>query len=381
MIYLDYNATTPVEPAVADLVLQLLRDDFGNAGSRTHEFGLRANRAVQLAREQIAYVVNASPEEIVFTSGATESDNLALLGLEHHATATNRRHVVSTTIEHKAVLEPLAELSRRGFDVTLVGVDETGRVDAKAVLDALRPETILVSVMHANNETGTLQPIHDIATGLRRHDAYFHVDASQTFGKASAELQDRRIDFISISGHKVFAPKGVGALVTRRRGFKRPPLRPLLFGGGQEAGLRPGTLAVPLIAGFGLAATLADQHAATRAAACATIRQSILAAIQPLAPAFNGDQTNVLPHVLNVSIPGIDSEAAMVVLKDILAISNGSACTSHSYAPSHVLAAMGLPQSRIASALRFSWAHNTPTVDWDTVVARLAGVQVAPAHS
>lgn len=217
-VYLDCNATTPVDPEVEREFLIYVRDEFGNAGSRTHEFGARAKQAVQKARDQVATVVKCQREEVIFTSGATESNNLAILGLREHGEKTGRRHIVSTAIEHKAVLEPLEHLARHGFEVTLVRPEATGAVLGSKVAAAVRPDTLLVSVMHVNNETGVIQPLAEIASGLEGHDAFLHVDAAQGFGKRIPDLQNPRIDLISLSGHKIYAPKGIGALVTRRRG-------------------------------------------------------------------------------------------------------------------------------------------------------------------
>ena len=311
------------------------------------------------------------PEEVVFTSGATESNNLAILGLADHGTHAGRRHIISTQIEHKAVLEPLEEMARRGFEVTLLPPTAGGWIDPDAIRQALRPDTLLVSVMAANNETGVIQPIPEIADALAGSEAYFHVDAAQAFGKQIEPLRHRRIDLMSISGHKIYAPKGIGALVARRRGYQRPPLRPLLFGGGQERGLRPGTLPVALIAGLGTAAELALREHAERARSCAAIQTAALAALRPLGIIINGDPDRLAPHTLNFSVPGVDSEAAIVALKDIAAISNGSACTSQTYEPSHVLTAAGLPSEQVAGALRLSWSYLTPPVDWRQIADRL----------
>ena len=244
-VYLDCNATAPMEPAARDTVVQWLTDQIGNAGSRTHEFGLRAKKAVQSARAHVAAVVGAHPDEVLFTSGATESNNLAILGLARHAQATGRRHIVSTAIEHKAVLEPLEVLEQRGFEVTLITPAPNGAVTAEAIRNALRPDTLLVSVMHVNNETGVLQPIAEIGELMEHHDAYLHTDAAQGFGKELEGLRSRRIDLISVSAHKVYGPLGIGALIARRRGFSRPPLSPLAHGGGQERGPAPGHPARP----------------------------------------------------------------------------------------------------------------------------------------
>jgi cysteine desulfurase len=345
--------------------------EFGNAGSRTHGYGQVAKERVKQAREEVAAVVAAKPEEVIFTSGATESDNLAILGLAQHGENVGKRHIVSTAIEHKAVLEPLEVLAKRGFDVTLLSPERGGWVSAEAVQGALRADTLLVSVMAVNNETGVIQPIEEIADGLGGHDAYFHVDAAQAFGKLIEPLRHPRIDLMSVSGHKIFAPKGIGALIVRRRGYKRVPLEPIMHGGGQERGLRPGTLPVALIAGLGLASSLALAEHDARQQRAAEVKAAALAALEPLGIVQNGDSERAVPSTLNFAVPGIDSEAAIVALKDVVAVSNGSACTSQSYEPSHVLVAAGLSDEQIAGALRFSWSHLTAPVQWDVVADRL----------
>lgn len=265
----------------------------------------------------------------------------------------------------------LKQLERAGFEVTRLPVGSSGAVDPDDVRQALRPNTWLVSIMQANNETGIRQPLEGIADVLAEHDAYFHTDAAQGFGKDLAPLKHPRIDLISISGHKLFAPKGVGALVARRREYARPPLQPLMFGGGQERGLRPGTLPVALIAALGAASELALRDHGKRLAACRTIRDAALTALRPLEPQLSGDQDRVMDHVLNLAFPGLDSEALMVALKDLVAISNGSACTSSSYEPSHVLQAMGMDDAEAQGCVRISWCHLTPPVDWAAVAERI----------
>lgn len=357
-----------MEPAVRDVLVRWLTDEVGNAGSRTHEYGLRAKRAVERAREQVAAVVDAKADEILFTSGATESNNIAILGLARYGERVGSRHIVSTAIEHKAVLEPLEELERSGFDITLIPPDPTGAISAAAVRDALRPDTLLVSVMHANNETGVLQPVSEIGDLLLDRQAYFHVDAAQGYGKDIASLRHNRIDLISVSSHKIYGPTGVGALVARRRGFKRPPLSPLAHGGGQERGLRPGTLPVALIVAFGEAAEHALAHTRERDSTCRAIRKAALAELHTLPIRYHGNLQQALPHVLNFSVDEIDSEAIIIVLKQAAAISNGAACTSERYETSHVLEAMNLPKAAIAGAVRISWCHMTPSVPWRKIV-------------
>ena len=367
-LYLDCNATTPVDPRVADLMVHILREEVGNAGSTTHEYGRQAKRRVERARQQVAQVVNARRHEVIFTSGATEANNLALLGLAAYGEQTGRRHIVSTQIEHKAVLEPLAELARHGFEVTLVPPNRGGWVEASSVVEAMRDDTLLVSIMHANNETGILQPIQEVAELLHDHDAYFHVDAAQGFGKELTTLRHPRIDMISISGHKAFGPQGVGALVARRRDRQLPPLTPLCFGGGQEFGLRPGTLPVALIAGFGLAAELAASEADDRNRRCVELRRDLLEALRPMRPIIHGDQNRSLPHVVNVSFSGVDAEEVIESFSPVLAVSDGAACTSICSSASHVLTAMGLPDESVRGGIRLSWSHTTNRLDWKTLL-------------
>lgn len=370
-VYLDCNATAPLEPAVHEAMLHWFGEEVGNAGSRTHENGLRAKKAVQQARGQLAAVIDSTPDEVLFTSGATESNNLAILGLAAFGERSGRRHIISTAIEHKAVLEPLEALQARGFTVTLLKPDQSGAVSAAAVSEALRRDTLLVSVMQANNETGIRQPISEIAASLDGHEAFFHVDAAQGFGKELEALRSKRIDLISVSSHKVYGPVGVGALIARRRGFNKVPLEPLLYGGGQERGLRPGTLPVPLIVGLGLAAELALKHHAKRRARCLEIREQALSALETLSIHIHGDPSKAMAHVINFSVGGIDSEALIVAIKDLAAVSNGSACTSQSYEPSHVLKAMALPDDTTGGAIRLSWSHMTPEVNWVEIADRI----------
>lgn len=353
--YLDFAATTPVDPRVAELVLHLMVDEFGNAGSRTHAFGSRAAKVVEIAREHVARVVDVEPAGVIFTSGATEANNLAILGLVDEGLASGRTHIVSTAIEHKAVLEPLEVLAKRGFEIDLVKPGLSGAVAAEDVAAVVRDDTLLVSVMQVNNETGIRQPIETIAEFVGEREALLHVDAAQGFGKELAPLRHPRVDMVSVSAHKLYGPKGVGALILRRRRRRRPPLTPLQFGGGQERGLRPGTQPVPLIAGFGLASELTVAEHAARTRQMLVTRDAFIDAFEAIGAHFNGDLSLSAPHILNVSVPGVDSEAAMLALRDYAAISNGSACTSSTYEPSHVLRAMGVEPELARCALRLSW--------------------------
>jgi cysteine desulfurase len=379
-VYLDCAATTPLDPLVREEVLRYLDEDFGNAGSRSHAYGQRARRAVEWARDRVAAVVNAQRGDVVFTSGATESNNLAILGLASRGLATGRKHIVTTAIEHHAVLEPIVELERRGFQIDRVEPDAGGAVDSAAVLRLVRADTLMVSVMHVNNETGVVQPIEEIATGLDGGDVTFHVDAAQGFGKDIAALRHCRIDLISVSGHKIHAPKGVGALIVRKRDGARPQLTPLMHGGGQERGWRPGTLPVPLIAGLGKAAELALQDHQLRARRCAELRAIILEGLAPLGPVVNADSARTVSNIINIAIPGVDAETAIDAWEDLVAISHGAACTSQSYTCSHVLSAMKLPPWRQDGALRLSWCHFTDVPDLPGMVGAIERARTAADH-
>lgn len=367
-VYLDCAATTPIDPRVGAEVMHYLTDEFGNAGSRTHDYGRRARNAVESARDQIAKVIGASRGDVFFTSGATESNNLAILGF---AGQFPHRHIITSSIEHPSVLGPFSELARRGIDVTWIEQFHDGSVDPEAVRDALRPETILVSVMHANNETGVIQPVGAIANLLGDHPAYFHVDAAQSFGKDVPALQHPRIDMISISGHKIYAPKGIGALILRKRASGRPPVKALLFGGGQERGLRPGTLPVHLIAGLGKAAELALAEWQPRRDRCLHFRTQLLNGLVPLKPQIHGDPDRCLPNILNLSIPGVDAETLIETWAPYAAISDGAACSSATHTCSHVLSAMGLPDHQIQGAVRLSWYHDSQLPDLHRMVEAL----------
>lgn len=359
---------------MADLVYNLMVEEFGNAGSRTHEYGVRAKKAVSLAREQVASIVDAEPNDVIFTSGATESNNIALLGLKAHGELEHKKHIITTKIEHKAVLEPVEHLKKQGFDITYLDVNESGVVDPEDLASALQDNTLFVSIMHVNNETGSVQPINQICSVLQHSEAYLHVDAAQSFGKLSDDLKNERIDLISASGHKMYAPKGIGALIMRKRGFIRPPLQPIIFGGGQEKGLRPGTLAVPLIAGFGLACEIAKNSAPKWQAHAQELKSSLVAELDKIGAQYNGENSS--PFVLNFSVPGVNSESLMVALKGIAALSNGSACTSSRYTPSHVLTAMGLSEDRINGAVRISWSGMQEKLPVMEIVAKIEQVRM-----
>lgn len=358
-IYLDFASTTPVAPEVAAVVQFYMTEEYGNAGSRTHLFGTRAKRATECARRQVATCLDADSSEVVFTSGATESNNLAILGLSEFAEAVNRKHIITTAIEHKSVLEPVDHLESCGFEVTRVFPGKSGCVSAQDVLGAVRDDTLLVSVMHANNETGILQPVAEICKELVNRDTVLHVDASQTFGKYNDVLSNERIDLISISGHKLYAPKGIGALIARKARRVVSKLKPLMFGGGQEYGLRPGTIPVPLAAGLGAASESAAASSALWIKRWAEIEDSLQTGLDDCSCDIVGDRNIAIKNIICLSFPGVDAEALFVSLKDSVAISNGSACTSRLRSPSHVLKAMQLDNDMIAGTVRLSLGPNS----------------------
>ncbi len=361
-VYLDCNATTPCEKQVLDVMNHYLVEDFGNEGSRTHQHGTKAKAAVNLARDQIANVLNCSRNEITFTSGATESNNISILGLEEFGHKNNKKHIITSAIEHKAVLEPIEILKSKGFKIDVISPDQNGRIRAIDIQSKLREDTLLVSIMSANNETGVIQPIEEIVKILNPN-VYFHVDAAQSFGKIIEPLKDKRIDLISFSGHKIYASKGIGGLMTRLRDFEKPPLHPIVFGGGQEKGLRPGTLPVFLIAGLGKAAELALKNHKKRNEKNISLQKQFINFLKEYKVHFNGDINHLLPNTINFSIPGVDSEAFMLLSKDIMSVSNGSACTTSSYQPSHVISAMSNNKDVIKGAIRISWFHETKLHD------------------
>jgi cysteine desulfurase len=348
-------------------MLPYLQDDFGNAASKSHVFGWRAEEAVEGARAEVARLIGASEKEIVFTSGATESDNLAIKGTAH-VQQERGRHLVTCRTEHKAVLDPMKRLEREGFNVTYLPVGTDGRVDPEAVRAAIRPETVLVSLMHANNETGVLHPIEEIGRITREKGVIFHCDAVQSVGKIPFDVERFNVDLASISAHKLYGPKGVGALYVRRK--PRVRLVAEMDGGGHERGHRSGTLNVPGIVGLGKACALAaaemDAEATRVLALRERLREGLLAAIERVT--VNGSLAHRLPGNLNVSFAYVEGEALMMAVKDV-AVSSGSACTSASLEPSYVLRAMGVPDDLAHSSIRFGLGRFTTEEEVDHVVA------------
>ncbi|MGB8933288.1 MAG: IscS subfamily cysteine desulfurase [Anaeromyxobacteraceae bacterium] len=365
-IYMDYHATTPVDPRALEAMLPYFSENFGNAASKSHSFGWHAEEAVEAAREQVGRLIGASAREIVWTSGATESDNLAIKGAAQFHRAKGK-HLVTCATEHKAVLDSMHALEREGFEVTVLPVEPDGRLDPARLQAALRPDTILVSIMHANNESGVLHPIEEIGRITRAAGVLFHCDAVQSIGKVPFDVEAANADLVSLSAHKMYGPKGVGALYVRRR--PRARLLAQMDGGGHERGHRSGTLNVPGIVGFGKAAELSlaerDVEGARVLALRERLREGIEAGLDRVQ--VNGSLEHRLPGNLNVSFAFVEGEALMMAIKDV-AVSSGSACTSSSLEPSYVLRAMGVPDDMAHSSLRFGLGRFTTAEEVDHVV-------------
>jgi cysteine desulfurase len=368
-IYMDHHATTPVHPEVLEAMLPYLRGEFGNAASRSHAFGWTAEAAVERARESVAALIGADPREILFTSGATESDNLAIKGVARYQREKGN-HIVVSAVEHKAVLDSAHALEAEGFEVTYLPVTGEGLVDVSAVEAALGPTTTLVSVMLANNEVGTVQPVAEIGALCRDRGVLFHTDAVQGLGRVPFDVASTHADLVSLSAHKMYGPKGIGALYVRR-GRPRVRLEPLIHGGGHERGMRSGTLPVHQIAGFGAAAAIARQDLVDglEIARVRALRDRLWQGLSSRLTdvRLNGSWEHRLPHNLNVSFAFVEGEALMMAARDV-AVSSGSACTSASLEPSYVLRAMGVPAEVAHSSIRFGLGRSNTEEEVDYVV-------------
>ena len=368
-VYLDHHATTPVDPAVLEAMVPFFTEKFGNPSGRQHVYGQEAHAAVEQARAELAALVGAFPEDIVFTSGATESDNLAVRGAR--ALLARGKHVVTSTLEHAAVLEPCRTLEREGFEVTRIEVGPEGLLDAQRLVAALRPDTVLVSVMAANNEVGTIQPLAQIGAACRERGIVFHSDAVQALGRIPVDVEAWSVDLMSISAHKMYGPKGVGALYVRRGRRPRLRLEPQAEGGGQEKGLRAGTLNVPGIVGLGAAARLAAQAlAAGEPARLSALRERLLSGLRRRIDGVevNGALELRLPGNLHVSIARAEAETLIMSMGGQVALSSGAACAEGGGKGSHVLRAMGLPDERVYTALRFGIGRYNTETEIDSVL-------------
>ncbi|MEX3955372.1 IscS subfamily cysteine desulfurase [Trinickia sp. EG282A] len=364
-IYMDYSATTPVDPRVVDKMIPFLREQFGNPASRSHSYGWEAERAVEEAREHVAALVNADPREIIWTSGATESDNLAIKGAAHFYKSRGK-HVVTVKTEHKAVLDTARELEREGFEVTYLDVQENGLIDIEAFKAALRPDTILVSVMFVNNEIGVIQDIEAIGEICRSKNIIFHVDAAQATGKVEIDLNRLKVDLMSFSAHKTYGPKGIGALYVRRK--PRVRIEAQMHGGGHERGMRSGTLPTHQIVGMGEAFRIAREEMATENERVRMLRDRLLAGLTEIEEVYvNGDMERRIPHNLNLSFNFVEGESLIMAIKEV-AVSSGSACTSASLEPSYVLRALGRNDELAHSSIRFTVGRFTTEQEVEFVV-------------
>ena len=367
-IYLDYSATTPVDKRVAEKMIPWLTENFGNPASRSHGYGWEAEEAVENARAEVAKLVNCDPKEIVWTSGATESDNLALKGAAHFY-KTKGKHLVTVKTEHKAVLDTMRELEREGFEVTYLDPQPDGLVDLGKFEAALRPDTIVASVMHVNNEIGVIQPIAEMGEILRKRSIIFHVDAAQSTGKVPIDLQSLKVDLMSFSAHKTYGPKGIGALFIRRK--PRVRLEAQMHGGGHEKGFRSGTIPTHQIVGMGEAFRIARVEMATEGERIRMLRDRLLAGFRDMEEIYvNGDLEHRVPHNLNVSFNFVEGESLIMGIKE-LAVSSGSACTSASLEPSYVLRALGRNDELAHSSIRFTLGRFTTPEDIDFAVKLL----------
>jgi cysteine desulfurase len=366
-IYFDYSATTPVDPRVAEKMCDCLTLDgnFGNPASRSHQYGWDAEKLIDEARADVAALVNADPKEIVFTSGATESDNLAIKGVAHFY-HKNGKHIITCKTEHKAVLDTCRQLEREGYEVTYLDPKPDGLVDLEKLKEAIRPDTILVSIMHVNNEIGVIQDIKAIGEITRARKILFHVDAAQSAGKVPIDLQDMKVDLMSFSAHKIYGPKGVGALYVRRK--PRVRIEAQMHGGGHERGMRSGTLATHQIVGIGEAFRLAKEEMAADNERIRMLRDRLIKGLESIEEIYiNGDMEQRVPHSLNVSFNYVEGESLIMALKD-LAVSSGSACTSASLEPSYVLRALGRSDELAHSSIRFSFGRFTTEEEVDFAI-------------
>lgn len=365
-IYLDCHATTPVDKRVLEVMIPYFTEHFGNPASVNHLYGWEAEAAVKQARQIIADAINATPAEIVFTSGATEANNLAIKGVAE-AYFSQGRHLITVATEHHAVLDPYHYLQGLGFDVTLLGVQPDGLIDLTELEEAFRPDTILVSVMAANNEIGVLQPLDKIGKMCRDRQILFHTDAAQALGKIPLDVEEMNIDLMSLTAHKIYGPKGIGCLYVRRR-QPRVKIAPQIHGGGQERGIRSGTLYTPQIVGFGAAVKLALSEMAREAQRLTKLRDRLWNQLSTLDDIrLNGHPTQRLPGNLNVSIAGVDGQALLLALQPTMAVSSGSACTSTRIEPSHVLTALGVPENLAYASLRFGLSRFNTEAEIDQV--------------
>lgn len=369
-IYLDNSATTPVDPRVLEQMIPYFTEKFGNAASRSHPFGWVAEEAVDYAREQVAQLINADPKEIIFTSGATESNNLALKGVfEMYASKGN--HIITVTTEHKAILDTCKHIEKLGGQITYLAVNDKGEIDLQALEAAITDKTILISIMYANNEIGVMHPVREIAAIAKKHGVLFHTDATQAVGKVPVDVQADGIHLLSFTAHKLYGPKGIGALYVRRKN-PRVKVTAQMDGGGHERAMRSGTMNVPGIVGFGAACEICSREMEQEATRLSGLRDKLENALLKLEEAYvNGNPSHRLPHITNISFKYVEGEGLMMAFNKDIAVSSGSACTSASLEPSYVLKALGLGDDLAHSSIRFSLGRFTTEEQVDYTIQRL----------
>jgi cysteine desulfurase len=338
-------------------MIDVYKNSYGNADSRTHDHGDHARQIVENARKQVASLLRVNASEVFFTSGATESNNIAIQGLDEYANKTGKKHIITSAIEHKAVLETVKAMQHKGFEVDIVRPDLSGRVDTQSILNKVRDDTLLVSIMHVNNETGIIQPVKEIGDELEKHNILFHIDATQSCGKLVDEIRSLKYNLLSFSAHKLQGPQGVGVLILRKKRYKLPPVKQIMYGGQQEHGIRPGTIPVALVAGCGKACEIAENEYKDNSIKVKVLKKVLINMLNDsdVKYHFNGEQAYCVDSTANICFSGVMSEALMLSSKQYCSISNGSACTSKDYSPSYVLEAMGIPADEIENSIRVSW--------------------------
>ena len=365
-IYLDNNSSSPIDERVLAVMVDVYLNSYGNADSRTHNHGEQARIIVENARKQVASLLEINSSEVFFTSGSTESNNITIQGLEEYALKTNKKHIITSAIEHKSILETVNMMKKKGFDVDIVNPDLSGQINVQEILDKVRDDTLLVSVMHVNNETGIIQPVDRLGTELEKRNILFHVDATQSCGKLVDEIRNLKYNMLSFSAHKLKGPQGVGVLILKKKKYKLPPVKNIMYGGQQEGGIRPGTIPVVLVAGCGKACEIAEKEYRENSQKCKSLKVILEELLKKsnVNYHYNGAQQYCIDSSVNICFKGVMSEALMLSSKQYCSVSNGSACTSKSYSPSYVLEAMGIPTEDIENSIRISWGPETNEIEF-----------------
>ena len=365
-IYLDNNSSSPIDERVLAVMVDVYLNSYGNADSRTHNHGEQARIIVENARKQVASLLEINSSEVFFTSGSTESNNITIKGLEEYALKTNKKHIITSAIEHKSILETVNMMKKKGFDVDIVNPDLSGQINVQEILDKVRDDTLLVSVMHVNNETGIIQPVDRLGTELEKRNILFHVDATQSCGKLVDEIRNLKYNMLSFSAHKLKGPQGVGVLILKKKKYKLPPVKNIMYGGQQEGGIRPGTIPVALVAGCGKACEIAEKEYRENSQKCKSLKVILEELLKKsnVNYHYNGAQQYCIDSSVNICFKGVMSEALMLSSKQYCSVSNGSACTSKSYSPSYVLEAMGIPTEDIENSIRISWGPETNEIEF-----------------